>query len=173
MSDETPVSPGEELRESIGKVLGQAPSGVFIVTAGDGQGHETGMLASWVQQAAFDPPALTVAINRKRYLVDWLAQQPRLAVSIVGEQQKELLRHFGRGFEPDVPAFEGIGIDRAPATGLPVLSDSLGWLEGEVTGRLDAGDHLVCLVTLTGGGTGPRLGEEPPMVHIRRNGFSY
>ncbi len=40
----------------IAQVLGRIPSGIFVLTVGDDTGRETGMLASWVQQASFDPP---------------------------------------------------------------------------------------------------------------------
>ncbi|MGH7200022.1 MAG: flavin reductase family protein, partial [Planctomycetaceae bacterium] len=71
----------DALRRQIGPVLGRTPSGVFILSVSDGDGRETGMLASWVQQAAFDPPMLTVAVNRARYLHDWLSRAPRMALS--------------------------------------------------------------------------------------------
>ena len=51
------------------RVLGRTPSGVFILTCSDGAGHETGMLASWVQQASFDPPMLALAVEQ--YVGDW------------------------------------------------------------------------------------------------------
>jgi flavin reductase (DIM6/NTAB) family NADH-FMN oxidoreductase RutF len=35
-------------RQSDGYVLGLTPSGLFVLTAADAAGHETGMLASWV-----------------------------------------------------------------------------------------------------------------------------
>ena len=158
--------------ETIGPVLGQIPSGLAILSAQNGQGDETGMLASWIQQAAFDPPAMTVAVNSKRYLHEWLQPGSPLAVSLVGETQKSLLGHFGKGFDPGAPAFEGQRIERSPA-GLPVLSDALGWLEGTVSGSIPAGDHTVYLVTLTAAAQGPRLGEERPWVHIRKNGLGY
>src|SRR3954470_14756244 len=63
----------EELQKSVGAVLGRTPSGLFVISAADADGRETAMLASWVQQASFSPPMVTVALNRKRYLNDWLA----------------------------------------------------------------------------------------------------
>ena len=62
MSDHSP-SETVPNADAIGPVLGRTPSGVFILTASSGDGQETGMLASWVQQASFDPPAITVAVN--------------------------------------------------------------------------------------------------------------
>lgn len=159
-------------REEIGRVLGRTPSGVFILTATDGAGRETGMLASWVQQASFDPPMISVAVNRKRYLNDWLNKAPRLALSLVGRSQGKFLKHFGRGFEPDQPAFEGIETLRN-STGLPLLAGALGYLEGEIVAMTDAGDHCVYFVRVDAAGSGPDLANEEPMVHIRKNGFNY
>ena len=159
-------------RETMGAVLGRVPSGVFILTAGDGKGGETGMLASWVQQASFEPPMVTVAVNRKRYLNDWLKENPHAALSLVGESQTQFLKHFGRGFEPDQPAFEGVETVRGEF-GVPVLAEALGYLEGKVVGQVEAGDHMVYLLELTGAGKWDALDTEKPMVHIRKNGFSY
>ncbi len=156
----------------IAAVLGRTPSGLFIVTARNSAGDETGLLASWVQQAAFDPPAVTFAVNRKRYLNDWLAESPRVVLNLIGESQKQLLGHFGKGFEPGQPAFTGLDINRSPS-GLPVLTAALGWLEGEVTASLEAGDHVIYLVQLSAAGSGPELETQRPWVHIRKNGLNY
>jgi flavin reductase (DIM6/NTAB) family NADH-FMN oxidoreductase RutF len=166
----TELSPADH--DAIGRVLGRTPSGVFILTATDGQGRSTGMLASWVQQASFEPPLLTVAVNAKRYLNDCLKESPNLALNLVGEGQHHFLKHFGKGFEPDENAFEGMNTSTSQL-GLPILSDALGYMEGTVQGQLTAGDHLVYLVEVRYAKAGENIGEVKPMVHIRKNGFNY
>lgn len=164
------ISP--ELVEQVGPVLGRVVSGVYVLTASNPAGQETGMLASWVQQASFNPPLLTVAVNTSRYLNEWLSEQPLCVLNLVGESQKGLLRHFGRGFDPGVSAFDGLELSRSQQ-GLPVLADALGHLECRVISRTPAGDHYVYVLEIIGGATGPRLESEAPMVHIRKNGFGY
>ena len=159
-------------REAIAPVLGRTPSGIFILTATDGAGNETGMLASWVQQASFEPPMVTVAVNKKRYLNDWLQAAPRMALSQVGENQKKLLGHFGRGFEPGVAAFDGVPTAQGE-TGLPVLTEAMGYLEGRISHSQDAGDHTVYFLVVVAGGVSGSLTDDKPMVHIRKNGFNY
>ncbi len=168
----SPPAASDPLRERIAPVLGRTPSGIFVLTASDGEGRETGMLASWVQQASFSPPMVSVAVNRRRYLHDWLKKSPHLALSIVAESQSRFLKHFGRGFEPEEPAFEGVNIIRGE-TGLPVLADALGYLEGRVIGQGEAGDHVVYFVEIIGAGSGENIATHKPMVHIRKNGFNY
>jgi flavin reductase (DIM6/NTAB) family NADH-FMN oxidoreductase RutF len=159
-------------RDAIGAVLGRIPSGLYILTARSADGRETGMLASWVQQASFEPPAVTVAVNRKRYLHDWLRTAPAVVLNLIGETQKQYLSQFGRGFPEGEPAFGGISLSRSPG-GLPVLADALGWLEGTAGQPIDAGDHLIYVVRITAAGRGPRADAEEPWVHLRRNGFGY
>lgn len=172
MSDE--IAADNPTREEMAKVLGKNPSGLFILTASNGEGLETGMLASWVQQASFDPPAVTVAVNQKRYLHDWIKQQPNVVLNLVGEKQNEFLKQYGRGFEPEEPAFEGMDVGRT-AQDLPYLKGALGFLEGKVTNQLESGDHIVYLVEITSAGIENHddFQAASPWVHIRKNGFNY
>lgn len=158
--------------ETIGRVLGRVPSGVFIATASDGGDNETGMLASWVQQAGFEPPSITIAVNKSRYLNEWLSQNPKLAVSIVGDGQFEFLKHFGKGFDPGQPAFGGVDIERG-TTGLPVLSGAIGYLEGSVTGQVESGDHVIYVVAIENASAHESLDDSKPYVHTRKSGFGY
>lgn len=170
---ETPSeSTSNDSRETIGAVLGRVPSGLFVLTAIDGTGHETGMLASWVQQVGFDPPAVSIAVQKARYLNTWISAVPRLALSILADGQTSLLKHFGRGFEPYEPAFNGLSIART-ASGLPYLTSALGYLEGDVVNQCDAGDHFVYILKITGAGRSDTMSITQPIVHIRRNGFRY
>ena len=110
-----------ECLERIAPVLGQVPSGVFILVASDGADRRTGLLASWIQQASFDPPQVTIAINKSRYLNDWLKAGSPVTLNQVAKGDSALFKHFGKGFEPDADAFQGVPI--APGeNGLPLLT---------------------------------------------------
>ena len=87
--------------------LGRVPSGLFILTARQGD-QETGMLASWVQQCAFDPPRLSVALARNRWSLGWLTPGALFTVNVIPEGEKALIVHFGKGFGPGEPAFIGL-----------------------------------------------------------------
>ena len=158
--------------DEIGPVLGRIASGVFILTAGDGGGQETGMLASWVQQASFDPPQITVAVNRARYLNEWVGEGSPVVLNIVGENEAQFLKHFGKGFEPGEEAFSDLQITRSESGGA-ILGEALGYLAGTVRAQLAAGDHEVYLIEITEAGQGPAFDSDRPMVHIRKNGLSY
>ncbi len=148
--------------------LGKIPSGIFVLTARSGS-EETGMLASWVQQAGFEPPMVTLAVGKQRRLVDWLALDAPLVLNVVGHGQTGLLRHFGKGFEPGEPAFEGLPVRRTPQN-LAILEAAMAYLDCRVRGRINSGDHQIVLAEVVAGEV---LREGEPLVHLRRNGLKY
>lgn len=148
--------------------LGRVPSGIFILTAGTGS-RATGMLASWVMQAGFEPPTISLAVKQGRYVADWITAGEPFVLNIVAERQSQLLKHFGKGFEPGAPAFEGIAIRHCPR-GVPVLTDCLGHLECEPTAHVDSGDHRIFLARVVRGAIN---GDAAPMIHVRKSGSNY
>lgn len=155
--------------QSFDPVLGHIPSGIFILTVGTGA-RATGMLSSWIMQAGFEPPMVSVAIKLGRYVCDWLSEGQPFVLNLVREGQKTLLKHFSDGFEPGEPAFEGLEITHC-ARGVPILNDSFGHLECEPAGHVDSGDHRVFLAKVVRGRQiepGTR-----PMIHVRRSGSHY
>lgn len=149
-------------------VLGRIPSGIYILTVRHGEA-ETGMLASWVMQAGFDPPMVSVAVKQGRYVADWLAAGAAFALNVVAESDKQLLKHFGRGFELGQPAFEGLAMSRTPG-GMPILDAALGYLECVPTANVASGDHLIYLARVV---AGQLAREDRPMVHVRKSGLNY
>lgn len=155
-------------REATGRALGKVPSGLFIVTAGSGE-QATGFLASWVQQAGFEPPAVSVAIRKERPVLQAIEQGSGFAISLVSEGQIHLVRHFANGFAPGEPAFQGLATDLGPS-GIPHLAAAMGWLDCRLMGRLEVGDHVVIVGEVIAGDAEAEL---RPFVHIRKSGFGY
>ena len=148
--------------------LGRIPSGLFVLTVRHGE-RETGMLASWVQQCSFDPPQLSAAIRKGRYVLDWLADGAALAVNVLPEGEKKLVAHFGKGFELEEPAFEGVEVRREGETA-PVLAASHAYLQCRVAARHDAGDHVLVIARVVGGAVQT---DARPATHVRRSGKHY
>jgi len=153
----------------LGQALGRIPSGLYILTVAH-EGRSTGMLASWVQQAGFEPPMLTVAVAKPRYIGDWLTGSGRFTLNQLPTGSKSLIRHFGRGFEPEAPAFEGLTLLDRPSFA-PVLEGAVAYLDVEVAGEFPTGDHRIILGKVVAGEV---LATDPePLVHVRHNGFHY
>ena len=154
--------------ESLAAALGRIPSGLFVLTVRNGD-DETGMLASWVQQCSFDPPQVSVALNKQRDVLEWLADGTQFVLNVIPEGGKALIAHFGKGFDRGEPAFEGLEVTRERETP-PVLLASHAYLVCRVVGRIDAGDHLLVIGRVTAGAV---LHDGKPTVHVRKNGLRY
>ncbi len=157
-------------RSDFHAALGRVPSGIFILTIGSGE-RATGMLASWVMQAGFEPPMVSVAVKQGRYVAAWLAEGQPFVLNQLAEGQGSLMKHFAKGFEPGEKAFEGQAVANT-ANGVPALADTICRLECEPTGHLDSGDHRIFLARVTGGGVNPD-DTRKPTIHVRKSGKNY
>ena len=166
--------------------LGRIPSGLFILTwreiqqADEPAAMDRGMLASWVMQAGFEPPMITVAVGTSRDLLTAIDQCHPFVVNVLGESQRPLLVRFGRAAGPGENPFDGLPIDRT-ATGTAALADAVAWLECQPVSQTSvgpgqAGDHVIILarvIAAHAGHAGHAGPEQPPLVHLRRNGLRY
>ena len=154
----------------LNQALGRVSSGLYVVTIRH-NGQETGMLASWVQQASFEPPMLTVAVAKERGIHPMLGAGAKVVVNVLAAGDKATLVHFGKGFKPGEDAFTGITVDRTLATA-PVLTGAAAWMECQPRGHTDGGgDHTVYLFEVKAGAV---LHEDAePAVHTRHTSQHY
>ncbi|OYQ62292.1 flavin reductase [Pseudanabaena sp. SR411] len=154
--------------EQLGAAIGAIPSGLFIVTSQQ-NGKTATMLASWVQQAGFNPPSVTIIVGKGRPIESFLTVGSPVVINIAEKGNGKIIGHFAKGFAPDVDPFEGLETATAPS-GQPYLTESIAYLDATVTSSLDASDHTVILATIT---AGDRLRDGEPAIHTRKNGFKY
>ncbi len=157
-------------KERIGPALGRIPSGLYIATARDEDGSPLGMLCSFVEQAAFSPPMVTVAMSPDRRLVQafTFGDDRRIGLNILSTENQNLIGPFANPNNED-PFAETQVVDHA--SGLPQLARALGFLVGDFREEMPAGDHHVYLFEIIDG----ELMDDDlePMIRIRRNGFNY
>jgi len=144
--------------------LGRIPSGLFVLAWRDGDADRC-MLASWVMQAGFAPPQVSVAVASTREFLAALDGGATFTVSVLAESQRALLARFGK---PAANAFAGLDLHRT-AHGTAVLADAAAWLDCRPTARATHGDHVLVLAeVVAAGGTGAE-----PAIHVRKNGLRY
>jgi flavin reductase (DIM6/NTAB) family NADH-FMN oxidoreductase RutF len=165
-----PQSPSPGAADDLAAALGRIPSGLFIVTwrAADA---DRAMLASWVMQAAFAPPLVSVAVGTGRDLLTAVRSGAPFAVSILADCQQKLLGRFGKPAAEGEDPFAGLATARTPA-GLAVLTDAAGWLECRPVGEATAAgaDHVVVLGRVE---AGSGRSDTASLTHLRRNGLRY
>lgn len=166
---QTSASSGTEA--AIAAALGRIPSGLFVITWQEA-GQDLGMLASWVMQAGFEPPLLSVAVGTSRDLLTAAGRGVPFVVNVLAESQRSLAGRFGKpGGAGDDP-FAGLTLERT-TTRTAVLPDVVAWLECRPTGSVAgdaAGDHRLVLGRIV---AAHGRSDEQPLVHLRRNGLRY
>lgn len=157
----------DETPESIGAALGRIPSGCSILTV-EYRGRSTGVLVSWVQQAAFEPLALTVCLRQGRPAGRLLAASKRFLLNVLGEDPAPLFKHFARGFALEENAFGGLDI--CPTEYGPMIAGCVAYLGCTVRDTVSAGDHDVYVAEVEAGEV---QGGARPYVHTRKSGLTY
>ncbi len=157
----------DQTLEQIGRVLGRIPSGCVILTARAG-GQSLGMLASWMQQAAFDPPAISISVKKGRPIEALIDESGSFVANLIGEDPARLFKQFGKGFSLGEDSFAGLKTRDVPSG--VIIEEAVAWLSGKVRGKHDAGDHWLYVAELTDAGM---EGQPTPYVHLRRNGLNY
>ena len=178
MTQPQPNSQNDSAAAAIATALGRIPSGLFVVTwrltETGGEPQDRGMLASWIMQGGFVPPLITIAIGVSRDLLAAIDQRLPFVINVLGESQRPLVARFGRPAAAGEDPFEGLRIERT-ANGIAILADTSAWLEClAITqtsgGGEQTGDHTIILARVVSAGAGP---DQPPLVHVRRNGLRY
>ncbi|MFM8282704.1 MAG: flavin reductase family protein [Planctomycetaceae bacterium] len=156
-----------ELVDPLALALGRIPSGLYVVCWRDGCGDRT-MLASWVMQAAFAPPMISLAIASAREMLSAISSGSEFVVNILGESQRPLAGRFARPAAPGEDPFAGLEVERV--AGIAVIAGVAGWLHCRGTARAESGDHAVVIARILAGGS---TGGAAPLVHVRRHGLRY
>lgn len=160
--------------ESVGTLLGRIPSGLFIVTWREDDADRT-MLTSWLMQAGFEPPAISIAAGRDRQFLK--ATEDRgfcFVVNLLSDSQRGLLGRFGKPATDEHDPFAGLTISRSPC-GAAILPDTVGWMECRIRPRAETeasslGDHVIVIGDITVAGTNTA---DAPLVHLRKSGLHY
>lgn len=158
-----------ETPDSLMQALGRIASGLYIVTTGSGA-EATGFLGSWIMQAGFEPPAVTVAVHRDRAVLGAMRDSGHFCVSVLAPASMSLLGHFSRGFKPGEDAFVGLDIALADS-GVPYLTAAHAYLSCKLLGEATWSDHVILCGEVLAGECESL--QEDPATHIRKSGLSY
>lgn len=155
---------------SVEKAIGRLVGSMCIVTAQQDD-VSSAMLASWVAQATFTPPGFTVAVAKDRAVENLMHTGGSFVLNILAEG-KHLgpMKHFLKPFGPGENRFEGVET-RETEDGQIVLEEAIAYLECEVAGRMDCGDHWVIYATVGGGEVIDN--NSKTAIHHRKTGTHY
>ena len=154
--------------------LGRVVGSLCILTAQKGNKENLisgAMVASWVSQASFSPPGITIAVAKERAVENLLHSGDKFALNILEQNNyKILLSKFLQSFKPGDDRFANIEIKFSPGN-QPLLNEALAWLEGTVSQRMECGDHWLIYAEIKHGKVQKTDGVTA--VHHRKTGANY
>jgi flavorubredoxin/flavin reductase (DIM6/NTAB) family NADH-FMN oxidoreductase RutF len=132
----------KSLDNELNKAMGRLSGGLYLITAK--KGENTGaMLASWVNQASFEPPGFSVAVAKDRAIESLMQVHDAFVLNILEEENyQSLMKHFLKRFPPGADRFAGVKTQTAE-NGSPILTEALAYLECEVVSRMECSDHWI------------------------------
>ena len=156
--------------QALGRVVGSLC--VLTTTKGSGESQLSGaMVASWVSQASFSPPGLTVAVAKDRAVEALLHVGDRFALNVLAAGRETApMKQFLQPFAPGADRFAGLELEQSPA-GQPVLPDGVAWLDCQVKQRMECGDHWLIYAQADAGALLDAAATTA--VHQRRSGANY
>ena len=161
----------KSLDGDLDKALGRLSGGLYVVTARQDE-RASAMVASWVSQASFDPPGITVAVAKDRAIEALLQVGDRFVLNILREDNyQDLMRHFLKRFPPGADRFAGVNTLEGVANGGPVLGDALAFLGCRVSQRMEGPDHWIIYGEVEQGNVSDT--EARTAVHHRKVGNHY
>jgi flavin reductase (DIM6/NTAB) family NADH-FMN oxidoreductase RutF len=122
------------------QVLGHFTTGVTVVTAAAADGP-VGLAVGSFASVSLDPPL--VGFFPDKSSSSWPKIEPtgHFCVNVLAEAQEDVCRRFaGKGDDK----FRGLGW-RPASSGAPVLDGILAWIDCDIAGVTDAGDHYFVL----------------------------
>lgn len=154
--------------QAVGRIIGS----LCVMTAKKGDATSA-MLASWVSQASFNPPALTVAVSKDRAIEGLVLPGSSFVLNVLGSgSEKAVFKALAKEFQPGEDRFGGLETQLSEKSGCAILpAVSTAFLECTVTDRMETGDHWVLLARVD---DGTLLNDQTlTALHHRKSGTSY
>ncbi|MHC5765512.1 MAG: diflavin flavoprotein [Nostoc sp.] len=138
--------PATTVEQAVGRIVGS----LCVLTAKEGD-RSSAMLASWVSQASFNPPGLTIAVAKERAVETLTHTGNKFVLNILKEgNHLGLMKHFLKPFGPGQDRFADVATGETES-GSPILTDALAYLECSVQNRMESGDHWLVYATVESG----------------------
>jgi flavorubredoxin/flavin reductase (DIM6/NTAB) family NADH-FMN oxidoreductase RutF len=138
--------PATNVEQAVGRIVGS----LCVLTAKQ-EDRASAMLASWVAQASFNPPGLTIAVAKERAVEPLTHSGNEFVLNILKEgNHLGLMKHFLKPFGPGQDRFADVATEES-ANGSPILADALAYLECKVQNRMESGDHWLVYATVENG----------------------
>jgi flavin reductase (DIM6/NTAB) family NADH-FMN oxidoreductase RutF len=129
------------------RVLWKMPSGLYVIGSTDKGERRNGMTLNWATQVSFDPKVVGIGVERDAFTHELVGAGGVFSLCIVDRDDRAIVRKFTKPVDVDLASrtLNGFPYFDGPATGAPVLSQSVAYLECEVRNAVEVGHHTLFL----------------------------
>jgi flavin reductase (DIM6/NTAB) family NADH-FMN oxidoreductase RutF len=129
------------------RVLWKMPSGLYIVGSTDKAERRNGMTLNWATQVSSDPKWIGVGVEDHAFTHELIAASGVFSLCLVNREDRAIVRKFTKPVDVDLAehTLNGFPYIDGPATGAPVLAQSVAYVECEVRQPVTIGDHTLFL----------------------------
>lgn len=160
-----------EMTKEQAEAVGHIPSGLFIVCAQNAEDQKIdGFLASFVQQVSFKPLLVSICIKPGRPAYDLIKSGQTFTINVVGEHEKNYMKHFWGGYDPEKNPFGEIP-HKVEEGGAVVMDNAKSTIICKLKESHQPGDHEIVIAEVLDSRV--HNVEAKPMVHIRKSGLDY
>ncbi len=149
-------------------MLLKIPHGLYICGVKDGD-NLNGFTASWVMQGSFKPPLVINCVKNDSGSHEMLKKSGVFSLSFLEDGQKDLAAKFFKPQSRVGNKFEDVEFYEGEETGCPIIKDSLGYVECQVLGAVEKGDHTVFVGEVIGSG----IHREGKGLNLESTGWQY
>lgn len=127
------------------RILGHYPTGICVVTAINSDSTPIGMAVGSFSSASLEPPLIAFFPAKTSTTWPRIEQTGRFCVNVLGEHQEAVCRAFAA---PGGDKFAAVSHKPSHA-GLPVLDNTVAWIDCDIQAVYEAGDHWIVLGLVT------------------------
>ena len=127
----------------IADLFRRVTNGIYVIGVAEGE-RRNAFTAAWLTQVSFDPLLFALSVNPEHASYPLLLGGGGFVVSVLRRDQLRLAEAFGTRSGRDQDKLAGIPW-RPAASGAPILTQGLAWLDCRLRDRFPAGDHEIIL----------------------------
>ncbi len=140
--------------------------GVYILSSLN-EGEYCVSTVTWVSQASFEPPMISVCIKRNSASYEIVKKRGEFILHLLGDNQKELASTF---FKPTIFENEKLnGQEFGLENNLPLLKDIPAYIQCKVVEILENGDHPLFLAEVVDA----KINNDSNPLELRKTGWTY
>jgi flavin reductase (DIM6/NTAB) family NADH-FMN oxidoreductase RutF len=131
--------------EAFSEIFNRLDREIWLITARSGQ-QSSGLIATYVSKVSLVPslPRVTIALAKHHFTRELIEASNAFCMHLLDEDTIDWVWRFGIRSGREIDKLAGL-LTSTSASGSPILTGAMSWLDCRVEARMDTGDRTVYL----------------------------